>query len=107
MYRTLPAADEVVEGAERLVDRVSRVVAVQLVQVDVVGLQAPERGVDRGQDVLAGVAAVERRRPGRPKHFVATMKRSRLPREPAAEDLLGAAPGRQVPAERVDVGRCR
>ena len=56
----LALVDEIVEGAQRLVDRRRRVIAVELVEVDVVGLQASQRGIDRVEDVLAGVA--ERRR---------------------------------------------
>ena len=48
-----PLPDEVVQGAQRLVDRGVVVVAVQLVQVDVVGLQPPQRILDRRHDVLA------------------------------------------------------
>ena len=43
-------------------------------------------------------------RPIGPKHFVATTKSVALAREPAADDLLGAARGGEVAAERIDVG---
>src|SRR6202042_3328067 len=42
----LALVHEVIEGAQGLVDRRGPVVPVQLVQVDVVGLQAPQRGLD-------------------------------------------------------------
>ena len=75
----LALAHQVVQRAQGLVDRRVRVVAVQLVQVDVVGLQPAQRRVDGGHDVLAGVAAVHGAGPVGAKHLVATMKRSRLP----------------------------
>ena len=56
----LPRAHDVVQRLHRLLDRRVRVPAVDLVEVDVVGAQPAQRGVDRGQDVLAGQAAVVR-----------------------------------------------
>src|SRR5690606_29904726 len=57
---------QVVEGAQRLLERGLEVEPVGLVQVDVVGLQAPQRPVERLHDVLAGQAAVVLARAGRP-----------------------------------------
>ena len=48
--------------------------------------------------------ASQRRDPVGPKHFVATTNCSRAPVEPAADDLLGAADGGPVAAERIHVG---
>ena len=59
----LPRPHDVVQRLHRLLDRGVRVPAVDLVEVDVVGAQPPQRRVDRGQDVLAGQAAVVRARP--------------------------------------------
>jgi hypothetical protein len=50
--------DEGVEGAEGLFDGGDGVVAVDLVEVDVVGLEAAEAGVDRVHDVPPGGADV-------------------------------------------------
>ena len=52
-YRTLPGADEVVQGAERLVQRHVHVGPVRLVQVDVVEPQPLQR-------LLAGADQVQR-----------------------------------------------
>ena len=54
----MPLADEIVERAQGLVDRRDRVGAVDLVEVDVVGLQPLEAGLDRVHDVAARGAAV-------------------------------------------------
>src|SRR5258707_764646 len=62
----LALADQVVEGAERLLQRRLVVVAVRLVEVQVVGLQPPERVMSRLDDVLAGQAAVIRAPADRP-----------------------------------------
>ena len=52
----LAGADQVVERAQRLVDRHGRLRAVDLVEVDIVGLQAAQRGLALGDDVAAIVA---------------------------------------------------
>ena len=54
----LALADDVGEGLHRLLERRLVVVAVGLVEVDVVGLQPLQRAVDRLHDVLAGQAGV-------------------------------------------------
>ena len=54
----LAGAHDVGEGEHRLLERRLVVVAVRLVEVDVVGAQPPQRAVDRLQDVLARQAAV-------------------------------------------------
>ena len=61
----LALADQVVEGAQGLLQRRLVVVAVGLVQVDVVGPQPAQRAVRGLHDVLAGQAPVVRAR-GRP-----------------------------------------
>ena len=60
----LAGVDEVVEGAQRLVDRRRRVGRVQLIEVDVVGAESPQRGLHGGQDVLARAAPLPRGGPG-------------------------------------------
>ena len=52
-----PGPDDVVECLHRLLDRRLVVPAVDLVEVDVVELEALQRGVDRGEHVLPGEAA--------------------------------------------------
>src|SRR5215218_1778832 len=54
----LAGPHDVVEGPHRLLDRGLVVPAVDLVEVDVVGPQPVQRGVDGGQDVLARQPAV-------------------------------------------------
>src|ERR1019366_2997694 len=100
----LSLMDKVVEGAQRLVDRCFRVISVKLVEVDVVGLQTSQGGLDSGKDVLAGVAGVEARRPRRGEALGGNDETVPLPPEPAAEDLLGNPPGGEIPAQRVGGG---
>ena len=94
----LAGAHQIVERAERFLDRRQRVEAVQLVEVDVVGAEAAQARLDRAGQVVARGADVVRSRPaaegalGRDEHLVAPAL-DRL-----AEDLLGQA-------VRVDVGR--
>ena len=98
------ALNQVVKSAEGLVDRRRGVIAVQLVQVDVVGLQAPQGGLDRGEDVLAGVAGVEGRGPGRGEALGGDDEPVAPAVQPAPEDLLGDSPGGQVPAQGIGFG---
>jgi hypothetical protein len=55
----LARADQVVEGGQRLLDRGGRVGLVQLVEVEVVGLEPAQRGLDRAHDVPPGAAGAE------------------------------------------------
>ena len=57
----LALGDEVVEGGQGLVDRGDRVRGVQLVQVDVVGLQPGEGLLHRDLDVIAAALRARRR----------------------------------------------
>ena len=73
------------------------VVAVRLVQVHVVGLQAAQRGVGGLHDVLAGQAAVVGPGAGRPEHLGADLDRlAPDPLQRPAHDRLGAGPGVHV-----------
>ena len=90
--------DELVERADRLLERRVGVLFVMLVEVDHVGLQALERRVERAQDVVARAAT------GRAvAHLLAELRRQHdlvAPAvEHAADDRLAAA---GLP---VDVGR--
>ena len=83
--------DELVQRAERLLDRRHAVGAVVLVEVDPVGLEPPQRCFDRLADVgarTAGRLAVA--------EVVAELRREddlvAPPAERAADDLLAAAP---------------
>ena len=97
----LALADQVVEGAQGLLQRGLVVVAVRLVQVDVVGLQPAQRAVRGLHDVLAGQAAVVGARPGRPEDLGADLDATRGARR--------AAPGRAPPrpGSRRRRPRCR
>jgi hypothetical protein len=77
---------------------------VQLVEVDVVRPEPPQRALDRVEDVLAAVPALERLRPHRPAAFSRDHEVVAAAAQPAAEDLLRAADLAQAGAERVDVG---
>ena len=76
----------------------------QLVEVDEVGLEPAQRRVDRVHDVTAAVAGVPRLRAHRPEALRRDHELVAAALQPAAEDLLGAAGGREVAAERVHVG---
>jgi hypothetical protein len=75
----------------------------QLIEVDIVGLQATQRSVDGVEQMLARRALV----PGSRPHPADGLGRQDIGRalalEPTADDFLGAADRRQAPAERVDV----
>lgn len=97
----LPVADQVIQCAERLLDRRGRVEIVQPVDVDVVGLQTPQRVLQLLHDRLpAGSAAVwvvlvQVAEELRPDHDPVAQRGPA--REVVADDLLGVAVG-------VDVG---
>ena len=95
--------NEIVECTKRLVDRGRRIEPVELIEVDVIGLQAAQGGVNCAEYVPSGVAAVERRWPGPSKAFRGKDKAVPPPLQPATEDLLGATLGREIAAERIDV----
>src|SRR5581483_81782 len=89
----LARLDDVVQGFHRLLGRGLRVEAVDLVQVDVVGAQAGQRGIDLlhyrppGQAGAAGTVAHREVHLGRQHHVLAA---GVLP-DRAAGDLLGRA----------------
>src|SRR6478609_8164409 len=95
----LALADDVGKRLHRLLERGLGVVAVGLVEVDVVGLQALQRAVDRLHDVLAGQARVVlAARTGGPVDLGEDLQRlPPLALERVAEDRLGLGVG-------VDVG---
>ena len=77
-----------------------------LEEVDVVGLQALQGGVQRLDDVLAGQAAVVGVRPGRPVHLGEDLDRvTPDPLEGTSEDGLGQTDGVGIcRVERGDAG---
>ena len=76
----LPFAHELVERAERLLERRDAVGGVVLVEVDHVGSQALQRAFDRLADVLAGTARL-----GAVAHVAAELRREEDPIAPALE----------------------
>src|SRR5262249_44631386 len=100
----LADAHEIVEGAERFVERRIAIVEVHLIEVDKIGLQPTERRVDRIHDVAATVAGVPGLRARRAEPLGGEHELVALALPPAAEDLFGTTAGREVAAERVDVG---
>ncbi|OEI69201.1 hypothetical protein Cus16_1038 [Curtobacterium sp. ER1/6] len=107
----LALPDDVGEGLHRLLEGRLVVVAVRLVEVDVVGLQALERPVDRLRDVLPAEAdVVVALRTGRPVDLREDLERlAALGLERLAEDGLGGGVGVRVGGvERGDarVERC-
>ena len=75
----LALVDEVGQRAERLVDVGVRVGAVDLVEVDPVGVQAPERVLDLGDDPAPRDAAVVGVLAHRHQNLVASTTSSRRP----------------------------
>ena len=90
----LAGADEIVESAQRLLERRHLVPHVQLVEVDVVRSQPPQRALDSPQDVAARGARAVVPPVARP-HVRPELRREDdvvpAPLEDPAEDLLGAA----------------
>lgn len=99
-------ADEVIERPEGFVDGGVGVGAVELVEVDVVGAEPAEGGVDGVEDVLSGVALVPGERADAAEAFGGEDDALAIAGagEPPSENLFGSAlcPGRG--SEWVDVG---
>ena len=94
----LAGLDQVVQGLQGLLQRCRVVIAVNLVEVDVVGAEPPQAVVDLGHDRLAGQAPPVRPRPHRVaqlggNHDVVAVREVT---ERAAEDLLAGAVRVQV-----------
>jgi len=90
----LARRDHLVQRRHRLLDRGVIVPPVDLVQVHVVGTEPPQRGVDRGEHVLAAQPSVVGARAHREEdlggqHVVLTAAED--PAERAAGDLLAHA----------------
>jgi len=77
---------------------------VQLVEIDIVGLQPLQRGVDRIQDVLEAHALVPGPAPGAADALGGDDVVVALADQPIADDFLGAAHRVAAAAERIDVG---
>ena len=91
MKRTLPGFHQIVERAQRLLDRRCRIGPVQLIEIDPVGLEPPQAGLDRLHDIaprrasqLAGI--VHRQAEFGRQHDVLAPRPEHL-----SQDLLGAA----------------
>src|SRR5206468_5612781 len=94
-----------IEGLQRLVGRRRGIVEVYLIQVHVVGAEAPQRRVDRREHVLARSALL----PGRRTHLAAALGRDdellASTAQPLSYDLLRAPSGLVRTAQGVNVGR--
>jgi len=77
---------------------------VELVEIDVVGAQPPEGGVDGIEHVLSRSPAVPRPLAHRPAALGGHDELVAAALEPAPHDLLGATRGLEAAAHRVDVG---
>ena len=75
----------------------------ELVEVDVVGLQPVQGGVDCVEDVPPGVPGVEGRGPGWSEALRGKDETVPSSLQPATEDLLGATLGCEIAAERISV----
>ena len=60
IFRAFPGFDDVVQGFERFLNRRVRIESMNLIEVDVIGLQPPQRIVDGAQDVRPREAALLR-----------------------------------------------
>ena len=102
-----PSAPGRPSRAKRLVDRGRPVVEVDLVEVDVVGLQPAQRGVDRPHHVLATVALVPLVRTAAPEALGGeddVVAATAVALHPLADQFLGATDQLDRATERVDVG---
>src|SRR5688500_8059261 len=77
---------------------------VRLIEVDVVGAQPPQRGLDGIEEVLSRQPAISPPRAHGAEAFRGHDELVPPSIEPAAEDLFGAADGLQAAALRVNVG---
>jgi len=102
----LALAHQVVEGAQRLLERGLAIVPVRLVEIDVVRLQPAQRVLDTVHDVLARKPRVVRSRSHRSHHLggdergVTILARG----QPLPEHDLGLAAGIAGGPARIDVG---
>ncbi len=100
----MPDAHQVVERAQRLLEGNAGVVEVELVEVDEVGLQPAQRGVDRVHDVPPAVAHLPRSAAHRREALGGDDVVVALALQPLPDDLLGASRGGEVAAERIRIG---
>ena len=77
----------------------------ELVEVDIVDAEPPERAFDGVEDVLAGAASVPGPGARGPEALRGDDELVPPSLEPPAEDVLGASHGVEPTAQRVDVGR--
>src|SRR5215204_6882620 len=91
----LASLHDVVEDIHRLLDWRQAVPAVDLVEVDIVEPEPPQRGVDRGEDVLAGQATtvLAGHRPAMHlgRHHVLLARAEELAEQASGHDLALAA----------------
>src|SRR5690349_10995730 len=92
----LARTDNVVEGAQRLVEGGHRVEAVNLVEIDPVGPEALQAALDGAHDVSAGEALLVRTRADLAAHLRGEHDVFAARAEGLAEDLLGLALGVDV-----------
>ena len=93
------------ERLQRLVDRCLRVVAVQLIEVDVVGAQPAERCVDRIHDVAPAAARVPGLESGGAEHFCRDDELVSPALQPPPQNFLRGAGELHSAAKWIGVGR--
>jgi hypothetical protein len=93
----LAAAHQLIECRQRLLDRGVVVLAVELEQIDVIGAESPQRGLDRDEQMLARGAVVVGAVAGREGRLGRDQDPIALAGDCLAEDLLREAIG-------VDIG---
>jgi hypothetical protein len=86
-----------IEGFERLIERRLGIVSVQLIEIDVVGAETLERGVDCVKNVLARHALIPRLCADYAGAFRGQNELVALALQPCANDLLGTTRRRRAP----------
>jgi hypothetical protein len=76
----------------------------ELVEIDVVDTEAPERTLDGIEDMLSGVAAIPGARAHRPEALGGDHEIVAPARQPPAQDLFRTADGLEAPPEWIDIG---
>ena len=99
----LALMNQVVQGLQGLLNRRFRVGRVDLIQVDIIRLQARETRLNRGADMLAREAPVVRSVTHRPPAFGGQDDVLAPAFEPFADNLLGTARGFDATAGRIHI----
>jgi hypothetical protein len=99
----LAGADHVIQRPQAFVDRRERIGMMELVEIDIVGPEPPQRGVDRVEDVLLREPLIPRAGAHRAEALRGQNEIVTASLEPASDDLFRSPDGLEVAAHRIDV----